>query len=165
MEGDTSSDHKPILGVLGVEDVHKKNGCRTAWPVFSLILSYTAGYWDQMWEEISYDGVYEKFITFLVRLADRCKSYFPARMTRPTVPYELMKLLTRSRTLSFKAKRTGDIRLREDARFLRNQARHELKKFQQDQLEKLVKGRHTPGDGSRFFWRLPKENSEIIRPH
>ena len=104
---------------------------------------------------------------FLVRLADRCKSYFPARMTRPTVPYGLMKLLARSRTLSFKAKRTGDIRLREEARFLRNQARYELKQFQQDQLEKLVKERHTPGDGSRLFWNASKrkfrDNSSSLR--
>jgi hypothetical protein len=78
-----------------------------------------------------------------------------------------MKLLSRSRTLSFKAKRTGDIRLREDARFLRNQARYELKKFQQDQLEKLVKERHTPGDGSRLFWsaskRKSRDNSSSLR--
>lgn len=166
-QSDTTSDHKPLLGVLGVEGAYLKSGCRAAWSVFSLVLSYTADHWDKMWKELPYNTVYEHYISFLVQLVDRCKSYFPAKKARPSVPHELMKLLAQSRALSFKARRTGDIRLREKAHLLRTQARYELKRFQQDQLAKSLQERHTPGDNGAMFWSTVKrkfrDNTSSLR--
>jgi hypothetical protein len=67
-----------------------------------------------------------------------------------------MKLLAQSRSLSFKAKRKGDIVLRQEARRLRNLARFELKRFQQAQLAKHVEERNLPGDASTLFWSRTK---------
>ncbi|CAF5186633.1 unnamed protein product, partial [Rotaria magnacalcarata] len=46
-EGITSSDHKPLLGVFTVEDDLNREGTRTIWSVFSLVLAYTYDYWEQ----------------------------------------------------------------------------------------------------------------------
>lgn len=46
-EGSTSSDHKPILGVLTMDEVSMSEGSRTVWPVFSLVLSYMSRIWEQ----------------------------------------------------------------------------------------------------------------------
>ncbi|CAF4447448.1 unnamed protein product, partial [Rotaria magnacalcarata] len=46
-ESDTSSDHKPLLGVFTDEGVPKTVGSRTIWSVFSLVLSYTYEFWEK----------------------------------------------------------------------------------------------------------------------
>jgi hypothetical protein len=156
LEEDTSSDHKPLLGVLACEGIGSCEGSRTIWPVFSMVLSYTSDFWEKEWSKGSYEITYENFISFTTLLLDRCKVYFPLKHARPSVPRELMKLLAQSRSLSFKARRKGDVMLRDEARRLRNWVRLEVKRFQQEQLSKQLKERHTSGEGSRIFWSKAK---------
>jgi Reverse transcriptase (RNA-dependent DNA polymerase) len=155
-EGQTTSDHKPLIGILVTDEAKKSEGCRTAWPVFSLVLSHISSFWEQRWTERAYDVVYQEFLSFLELLEARCKEYFQLSRARPSIPSEIMELLAQSRSLSFKAKRKGDIVLRQEARRIRNMARYKLKKFQQDQLAKLVKSRHSPGENCTFFWNRVK---------
>ena len=67
-----------------------------------------------------------------------------------------MKLLAKSRSISFKAKRKGDIELYNEARRLRNFTRFELKRFQQEQLTVQLKDRYVPRKGSHLFWNKTK---------
>lgn len=121
------------------------------WPVFSLVLSYSSGWWEQLWTVSPCDQVYEKFILFLSLLESRCRIYFPLKRARPSVPMEIVKLLAQSRKLSFRANMTGNIRIRREAQTLRNQARFELKRFQQNQLVKSLRDRNTPGENTTMF--------------
>ena len=162
-EGMTSSDHKPLLGVFTDEDPPKHEGSRTKWSVFSLFLAYTYDYWEQKeWNTQSSESTYEQFISFLTLLSNRCQHLFPLNRARPSVPWELMKLLAKSRSLSFKAKRKGDIELRNGARRLRNFTRFELKRFQQEQLTVQLKDRYVPGEGSHLFWNKTKRHFKHI---
>ncbi|CAF2154157.1 unnamed protein product, partial [Rotaria magnacalcarata] len=69
-----------------------------------------------------------------------------------------MKLLAQSRSLSYKAKRNGDIILRQEARRLRNLARYELKRYQQSRLTQQLKERNVPSECSTIFWSKTKRH-------
>ncbi|CAF3324358.1 unnamed protein product [Rotaria sp. Silwood2] len=157
-EDDTCSDHKPLVVVLACDTTLKLEGSRTVWQVFSLMLSYTFEFWESEWNVESNDITYERFIDFIVSLKARCTKYFPIMRARPSVPPEIMKLLAQSRSLSFKAKRKGDIVLRQEARRLRNIARFELKRYQQSQLTHQLKKRNSAGDESTVFWSKTKRH-------
>ena len=73
-----------------------------------------------------------------------------------------MKLLAQSRSLSFKAKRKGDIWLPQEARRLRNLARFELKRFQREQLDKQLKERNVLVEGSSIFWSKTKRHFRMV---
>ena len=161
-EGPTSSDHKPLVGLLSVDESSTCEGFRTIWPVFSLVLSYGAKFWEQRWSKDHYDQVYEEFVTFLALLELRCRHYFPMKRARLSVPVEIVTLLAQSRKLSYKAKRKGDIMLRREARNLRNQARYELKRYQQEQLARSLKTRNIPGEGSTIFWSKVKRQFKPV---
>ena len=155
-ENETTSDHKPLFGVLSQDARSTGEGVRTSWSVFSLALQYTSDFWEVEWNKGTYDDTYDQFIIFLTTLIDRCKQCFPLKRTRPTLPKELVNLLAQSRALSYKAKRKGDILLRQEAHGLRNRARFELKIFQQSQLTKQLKLRNAPAEGGAEFWRKTK---------
>ena len=140
-ERPTNSDHKPLIGVLTVDGLQKKIRSRTHWTVFQLVLSYTYSYWGKQCDTGNYDYTYEQFITFLALLHLRCKQYFMANLARLSVPHPLMELSAKSRILSFKAKRKGDIALMQEARQMRNYVRFELKRFRQEQLIQLLRDR------------------------
>ena len=161
-EGFTSSDHKPLFGVLTCDTLGRCEGSRTTWSVYTLMLSYTSVYWENEWNKDQPDVTYERFLQFLALLSAKCTKYFPRKLARPSIPPYLVKLLAQSRSLSFKAKRKGDIRLREEARQLRNVARFELKRFQQYQLAEQLKERHAPGEGSRVFWSKTKRHFRSV---
>ena len=137
-------------------------GSRTLWSIFSLMLSYTSDFWEKEWTKGLLDVTYEQFISFLSLLAARCKRHYPRKLARPSVPPELVKLLAQSRSLSFKAKRKGDIILRAEARRIRNLARFELKRFQQDQLAKHLKERNAPDEGATVFWSRTKRHFRAV---
>ncbi|CAF2129789.1 unnamed protein product [Rotaria magnacalcarata] len=157
-EGNTTSDHKPILGIAAGEEFLARTNSRTVWPVFSLMLSYVYEFWMKEWSKENMDVTYENFISFLALLKMRCQHYFTTNNDRPSIPKEFIKMLAQSRSLSFRAKRTGDIELRKVAGRLRNQARYELKCFQNEQLSKQLKERHAPGETSRIFWSKTKRH-------
>ncbi|CAF1512715.1 unnamed protein product [Rotaria magnacalcarata] len=138
-EGDTTSDHNPLLGVLVGNKTSAGEESKIIWPVFTLMLSYIFDYWGKEWNTESYDITYERFISFLTLLKTRCQQHFKRNHARPSIPQNQMKLLAQSSSLAFKAKLKGDIELRKEARRLRNLARFELKRFQKEQLVKQLK--------------------------
>jgi hypothetical protein len=155
-EGETTSDHKPLFCTLACDGKESKEGCRTLWAVFSSVLSYTFDFWEKQWSYGMYDETYEEFSSFLSLLAARCTSYFPLKRARPAIPPDLLALLSRSRASSFKARRKGDMILRQEAHRLRHLARTVLKRFRPDQLAKQLKEKaHTPGK--------PQNTSGVIR--
>jgi hypothetical protein len=157
-EVETTSDHKPLICVLACEGRASSEGRTTMWKVFSTVLSYTFTFWEKQWNFGMYDETYDEFIAFLSSLAARCTSHFPLKKARSALPPALRALLAQSRTLAFKAKRKGDVMLRNEAHRLRNMARGELKRFQQDQLVKLLKNRNLPGEPSTRFWSKTKRH-------
>lgn len=86
----------------------------------------------------------------------RYKKFFPIKRARPSIPPELIKLLAQCHSLSFKAKRKGDVTLREEARQLRCYVRAELRKFQQAQITKQLQETNLPGQNSFSFWNKTK---------
>ena len=161
-EGETSSDHKPLFAVLSCDIKENVEGARTVWSVFSLMLSYTADFWEKEWTYSALAITYERFISFLSLLVDRCKRCSLRKLAKPSIPPEIVKLLARSRSLSFKAKRKGDIWLRQEARRLRNLACFELKCFQRVQLDKQLKERNVPAEGSSVFWSKSKRHFRMV---
>ena len=157
-EGPTNSDHKPIVGVLSVEQHHAGVRARTEWKVFHLVLSYIFPFWERQWPIGSLNDTYELFVTFLALLKNRCKCYFTVDRARISVPSSLVELLARSRNLSFKAKRNGDIELRKEAKLLRNKARYELRILRQNQLEKLLQDRCKTQEKGNLFWNRAKNH-------
>lgn len=157
-EGDTSSDHKPIIGILVGDEKCTDNNARTVWPVFSMMLSYVYDYWEKEWNLEYADTTYEQFISFLALLKTRCQHYFATNLTRPSIPQNISKMLAQSRSLSYKAKRTGNIYLRKEAHILRILARHELKLFRKEQLASQLKERHAPSETSKLFWSKTKRH-------
>ncbi|CAF4467708.1 unnamed protein product [Rotaria socialis] len=132
-EGDTTSDHKSLLGVLVGNKTSTDEESRTIWPVFTLILSYIFDYWGKMEQRT------------------RSQRNIFLNHARPSIPQNLVKLHAQSRSLSFKAKRKSDIELRKEARRLRNLPRFELKSFHKEQLVKQLKEMHLPGETSGLF--------------
>ncbi|CAF1061138.1 unnamed protein product [Didymodactylos carnosus] len=130
----TSSDHKPLFCTLACEGKEANQGSCTTW------------------------DTYKQFISFLSLLSATCTSHFPLNRACSAVPSDILVLLSKSRSLAFKAKRKGEIKLREEARILRNWARYEWKKFQQEQLVRYLKDRHKPGEGSTIFWSKAKRH-------
>ena len=161
-EGYTSSDHKPLIAILTCDTKGSVERSRTNWSVFSLILSYTVDFWEKEWMNGRHEVTYERFISFLSLLVGRCKRYFLCVLARPSIPPELVKLLSLSRSLSFKAKWKGDILLRQKARRVRNLASFELKRFQQNQLGKQLRERNFPSDGSTILWSKSKKHFRTV---
>ncbi|CAF1270020.1 unnamed protein product [Adineta ricciae] len=153
-EGFTTSDHKPLLLVCTGDVVENVEGSRTRWKVFSSMLSYTTDYWENRWEQELTNDTYESFVSFLSPLVHRCKHYFPRNHTRSSIPPDLVSLLATSRSLSFKAKQKGDVRLREEAHRIRNIARHQLK----EHLER----RNLATEISMVFWSKTKRHFRTV---
>ncbi|CAF0956042.1 unnamed protein product, partial [Didymodactylos carnosus] len=156
--GNTTSDHKPIFGVLAYENTKNSTECLTYWKVFYFFLSYTHVYWETRWADKKFNENYDKLNQFLVLLVERCTKYFPIEMARGAIPKELRKMLSYSRALGFRAKRTGDERLSVESTRIRNAVRSELKQFRQSQLVKQLAERHKPGRGSMMFWNRTKKH-------
>ena len=161
-EGYTSSDYKPPFAVLSCGTIKNLKGSRRPWSVFSLMLSYTADFCEEKYRNVIVDSTYERYISFLSLLVTQCKHYFPLKFTEPSIPPEPVKLLAQSRSLSFKAKRKGDIWLRQEARRLHDLARFELKRFQREPLDKQLKTRNIPVEGSSIFWSKTQRHFRMV---
>lgn len=155
-EGETSSDHKPLLITATCDPIKNDAFAKTNWAVFSLVLSHVFEFWEKEWATGPYDGAYERLSSFLASLTVRCAQRSTRKDMKQTIPPDLVELLKQSRSLASKAKRKGDILLREEARRLRNRARFELRQFKCKRLEKQLKERFEAGDGSRLFWSKAK---------
>ncbi|CAM4798082.1 unnamed protein product [Rotaria magnacalcarata] len=126
---------------------------RTSWPVFSLFLSYVFPFWEKQWYAFNMNETYNNFTRFLSLLTARCTRAFPLKLARPAIPPELRSKLSYSRALSFKAKRTGDMKLKIESAKVRNDVRRELRLFQQNQLAKQLSDRNKSVDSARMFWK------------
>ncbi|CAM4758996.1 unnamed protein product, partial [Rotaria magnacalcarata] len=131
---------------------------RTSWPVFSLFLSYVFPFWEKQWYAFNMNETYNNFTRFLSLLTARCTRAFPLKLARPAIPPELRSKLSYSRALSFKAKRTGDMKLKIESAKVRNDVRRELRLFQQNQLAKQLSDRNKSVDSARMFWSKTKKH-------
>ncbi|CAF2071079.1 unnamed protein product, partial [Rotaria magnacalcarata] len=130
---------------------------RTSWPVFSLFLSYVFPFWEKQWYAFNMNETYNNFTRFLSLLTARCTRAFPLKLARPAIPPELRSKLSYSRALSFKAKRTGDMKLKIESAKVRNDVRRELRLFQQNQLAKQLSDRNKSVDSAQMFWSKNKK--------
>ena len=151
-EGSTTSDHKPIICTISSERKEETVGKRTNWTVYSLVLSYTYSFWEKQWQYECYEETYSSFVKFLTSLMGRCTCYFARTKARIALPNEILKLVVKSRALSFKARRSSDYLLKQEAGLLRSKARSALRKFRYDQLVKRIESRHDSAGGSQQFW-------------
>ncbi|CAM4775276.1 unnamed protein product [Rotaria magnacalcarata] len=115
-EGGTSSDHKPILSTLSCGRNEQARGKNTHWNVISLFLTYVF----------------------------KCTVDFPLNNYRIALPNTIRAKISRSRAISFRAKRTGDIEMRRS-----------------DQLRQGIATRFLPGQTSAPFWSKTKR---IFKP-
>ncbi|CAF4548776.1 unnamed protein product, partial [Didymodactylos carnosus] len=104
------------------------------------------------------NGTYNNFTRFLSLLAARCTRNFPLKLARPAISPELRCKLSYSRALSFRAKRTGDMKSKIASAKIRNDVRRELKLFQQNQLAKQLSDRNKLDDSARMFWSKSKKH-------
>ncbi|CAM4839082.1 unnamed protein product [Rotaria magnacalcarata] len=70
----------------------------------------------------------------------------------------MLDLLAKSRALSLKPKRTGDILLRREAYRMRKEARFHLRMLRREQLCKMVTERYKGGTKSSPFWNKSKRH-------
>ncbi|CAF4859261.1 unnamed protein product [Rotaria socialis] len=157
-QGDTTSDHLPLLGILACDGKEQALGKRINWTVFAAFMSYTFSFWEKEWLRRSYNTTYNNYIEFLALLSARCTQYFSLKLARTAVPYWLRDLLAKSRTLSLKAKRTGDMLLRREANRMRKEARYHLRMLRREQLCKMVAERYVGGTESSPFWIKSKRH-------
>ena len=91
----------------------------------------------------------------------------PLQKARLALPRELVTAVAKSRALSFRAKRTSDAMIKEEACRLRNQTRAEIKKFRYDQMIKALEERHQHQEGTSPFWSRTrkhfKDSSSALR--
>lgn len=157
-EGQTTSDHKPLICSVACE--HNESGFtrKTSWNTFTLFLSYAYEFWEAQWSTNDLNDVYDAFIKWLIAVADRCSRSLPKGKFRTSIPADLKDLLAQSRALTFKAHRKGCMYLREEARRLRNFARSKLKQFQQEKLQRDLATRHKSGNASIHYWSHVKKH-------
>ena len=79
----------------------------------------------------TYDILQDRFVSFLLLHTAGCRCCFTRILGRPSILLELVKLLSMSRSLSYKVKRIENILLRHETRCVWNLVRFELKRFQQ----------------------------------
>jgi hypothetical protein len=154
----TTSDHRPVLGILKVENKDGVLGSNTHWKVFNTFLSLTYEYWEQESYTASSEDYYSNFITLLDRLKSRCTTYYPLKKYRAAIPKELRMKLSLVRALSFRYKRTGDAALYQKILKMKKENRDELTKLRSNRLDKSIKERFAPPSPSNTFWSKARKN-------
>lgn len=150
--GDTTSDHKPILAMIPTISLGRQIARTTHWNVFSMFCSYTFTYWEREWRPDDLDTTYNDYISFISTLTDRCTTTFATSKYRIAIPQELRQYMARTRALSFKQKRTGDMELQNIVKQRRKYAKSELKRFLANKLSSTMSTRNTPSHQSLSFW-------------
>ncbi|CAF1224570.1 unnamed protein product, partial [Rotaria magnacalcarata] len=155
-EGGTSSDHKPILSTLPGGRNEQARGKNTHWNVFSLFLAYVFKYWQEAWTEGNLNETYKDYVSFLSLLISRCTVDFPLNKYRIALPITIRAKISKSRAISFRAKRTGDIETRRLSKSLRESVREEITLFRSNQLRQGIATRFSPAHTSAPFWSRTK---------
>ena len=151
-EGGTTSDHKPILSVITCDRKESAFGKKVRWKVVTLFLAYVFPFWQSQWNLSCMDEVYKDYVLFLSLLISRCTISFPINKYRIALPATIRALLSYSRAISFRARRTGECELRRLSNYMRAQVKKELKLFLSDQLRKSLASRYSTSHTSVTFW-------------
>lgn len=154
--GNTTSDHLPILSVIPLKVLKQKLGKNTHWKVFSLFSEYTFSFWEENWNLSSIDITYNDYIRFLYLLSARCTTYFQLEKYRSALPVELRSFLSYIRALSFRQLRTKCNVLKKEIYFLKNIAKKELNLFFSSQLDHILRHRNSSSSSSNTFWYKSK---------
>ena len=142
-EGGTTSDHKPILSVITCDTKESAFGKRVHWKVVTLFLSYVFLFCQSQWNLSCMDEVYKDYVLFLSLLISRCTISFPINKYRVAVTATIRALLSYSRGIFFRARRSGECEPRRTSNYIRAQVKKELKLFLSDQLRKSLASRYT----------------------
>ena len=156
-EGDTTSDHKPVLSVLSLNSKEIAFARNTRWKVFSAFCEYIYHFWEKNWNLNDLNNVYNDYISFVSLLIARCTIFFPLDKYRIAIPQELRMYMSYTRALSFSQKRTGDLRLKNIVITRRNTAKFFLKQFLSHHLSSLLAARNTSSPLSISFWSRTKK--------
>ena len=148
----TTSDHKPIIGILNFERKENTLGSNTHWKVFNYFMSLAVDFWENESKVASTDEYYTNFITLLDCLKARCTTYFPLKNYRASIPEELRMKLSLTRALSFQHKRTGDVLLHKKIKEMRRLNRWELISIRSRKLMNSLNGRFSSATSPNTFW-------------
>jgi len=159
--GNTTSDHRPVISVLSTKSKETGTGKSVHWKVFNLFTEYTFSFWDERWCLYNLDMTYNDYIQFLKLLAARCTVFFPLSKYRVAIPAALRCYMSYVRALSFRQMRTKNIELKNQVRYLRKKVRSEVRHFISSQLSSALKLRHTSSPISVSFWSKTKR---FIKP-
>ncbi|CAM4827807.1 unnamed protein product [Rotaria magnacalcarata] len=152
--GNTTSDHLPILSVISLNSSQYKLGKNIHWKVFSLFSEYTFSFWEENWNLSSIDITYNNYIRFLYLLSGRCTIVFNLNKYRSALPVEIRSFLSYIRALSFRQLRTKCSTLKKEVCFLKKIAKKELNIFYATQLDNLIRLRNSSSSSS--FWYRSK---------
>ncbi|CAF2066750.1 unnamed protein product [Rotaria magnacalcarata] len=155
--GNTTSDHTPIISVTPTKIKNKIIAKNVHWKVFSRFTEYTFSFWEEMWDLDNIDFVYNDYNRFLFLLSIRCTIVFPLEKYRPSIPVELRSFLSYIRALSFRQMRTESIELKTTVSSLRRVAKSELKSFFSFQLSLILHLRNTSSPAAVWFWSKCKK--------
>ncbi|CAF1305368.1 unnamed protein product [Adineta ricciae] len=157
-EGNSSSDHKPILAVLPTSKKETIFARNVHWNVFTLFCEYVFPQWEKIWHLNEMNKVYEDYTSFLALLTARCTVMFPLDKYRIALPKNLRAYMSHTRALSFKQKRSGDTHLRNTIYHRRKAAKFELKRFLSNHLAESLAVRNTSSPRSISFWSKVKRS-------
>ena len=160
----TTSDHKPLLGTLCEENSENTLASRTHWDVFNTFLALTLEFWEDQYGISTTDEYYGNFISLLDGLKSRCTTYFPHRKYRSAIPKELRMSLSLARALSFRQKRTGDVRLKQNIKELRRVNRLALLRIRTNQLSNSLNERCSGSNSGNVFWSRVRRNFKLNEP-
>ena len=155
-EGNTTSDHKPILSIIPCSKSRNILGRNVHWKVFSFFCEYVYNYWEARWVQKNFNEVYNDYVTFLSLLITRCTKFFPLKKYRIAIPQELRAFLSYIRAITFRQIKTRDIFLKETVHNLRKIAKKEIKQFISTQVSLTLNMRHTSSPFSVAFWSKTK---------
>ena len=156
-EGNTTSDHKPILSIIPYYDTRNMLGWNIHWKMFSFFGEYIYRFWKKRWIQNNFNEVYNEYITFLSLLIARRTKVFPFKRCRIAIPKELRAFLSYIRALTFRQIKTRDIILKDRIYTLRKVAKKELKEFVSYQLSRTIAMRHSSTPISVSFWLKTKK--------
>lgn len=156
-KGNTTSDHKPILSIVPTK--HKENalGRNIHWKVFTLFTEYVYSYWEDRWNLLFLDGVYNDYISFLSLLISRCTITFPLKKYRIAIPGELRSFLSYTRAMSFKQLRSHDENLKHEVSKLKKVAKAQIKHYISSKLNLNLAGIYSSSPLSVAFWSRTKK--------
>ena len=151
-DGNTTSDHAPIISVIKVNFTLSNLGRRTHWNVFSLFSEFTFPFWEKNWNLACLDSTYGNYVRFLSLLTSRCTTYFCIKKYRSAIPGELRSFLSYIRALSFRQIRIKSPELKILVLQLKKIAKKELNLFFYNQMNNSLRNRNSTAQGASSFW-------------